>query len=79
MNAIEELFRKLSTKDRERLKLLVLDLKEGKKKLDVGKIRDSEFYRVRKGQFRVIFHYGPKKEIVIDSIRLRNKGTYKGF
>ena len=78
MDSIAKLFKKISKKDRESLKSLVLFLQDTKerKKLNIKKLQDSDFYRVRKGRFRVIFHL-EKKSVVIDSIKLRNENTYK--
>ncbi len=78
MDHIEKLFRKISKKDRESLKSLVLLLQETKerKNLNIKKLQNSDFYRARKGRFRVIFHL-EKNSVVIDSIKLRNENTYK--
>ncbi len=78
MDHIKKLFRKISKKDRESLRSLVLLLQDTKerKKLNIKKLQNSDFYRVRKGRFRVIFHL-EKKSVVIDSIKLRNENTYK--
>ena len=78
MDSIAKLFKKISKKDRESLKSLVLllqDIKE-RRKLNIKKLQNSDFYRIRKGRFRIIFHI-EKKSVVIDSIKLRNENTYK--
>lgn len=79
MNDIEKLFRKISKKDRCELLRLVNDLLSGIKVNSTQKLKNSDFYKVRKGNFRIIFHYDLNKNVVIDSIRLRNEKTYKGF
>ncbi len=92
MDSIAKLFKKISKKDRESLKSLVLSLQETKpssaksacrfssgvarKNLNIKKLQNSDFYRVRKGRFRIIFHID-KKDVIIDSIKLRNENTYK--
>ena len=92
MDGITKLFKKISKKDRELLKPLVLLLQETKpssaksasrfssgvarKSLNIKKLQNSDFYRIRKGRFRIIFHL-EKKNVVIDSIKLRNENTYK--
>ena len=78
MDHIAKLFRKISKKDRESLKSLVLLLQDTKerKKLNIKKLQNSDFYRIRKGRFRIIFHL-EKKNVIIDSIKLRNENTYK--
>lgn len=79
MNHIEKLFRKINKKDREvLLKTLNLILARNLKELVAIKLSASDFYRVRKGNFRIIFHY-EGEETVIDAVRLRNEGTYKDF
>ncbi len=80
MREIEKLLRKISRKNRETLLMLVEALiGKDHKGLIVKKLKGSDFYRVRKGSFRVIFHYNNNGDIVIDSIRLRNEKTYKDF
>ena len=78
MDHIAKLFKKISKKDRESLKSLVLLLQNAKerKKLNIKKLQNSDFYRVRKGRFRIIFHID-KNSVVIDSIKLKNENTYK--
>lgn len=80
MREIEKLLRKISKKDRSALLALVEAL-TGKehKGLIVKKLKGTDFYRVRKGSFRIIFHYSDSKDVIIDSIRLRNENTYKDF
>lgn len=81
MRELEKLFRKISKKDRKLLLAIVEDIKDKEKSehLDIKKLQGNDFYRVRKGKFRLIFHYDSAQNTVIDSIRIRNKGTYKGF
>lgn len=79
MDEIEKLFRKISKKDRELLQKIILDLLGGVKSLNIKKLKDSDFYRLKKGKFRIIFHYDSKKEAIIDSIRIRREDTYKDF
>ncbi len=77
MDKIEKLLRKISKKNREKLLHIITLLVTGKKKeFNIKKLKDSDFYRLRSGRFRIIFHYENKK-IVIDNIRLRNENTYK--
>lgn len=77
MNKIEKLFKKISKHDREVL-LLVLEkiINDDVKELDLIKLKGTDMYRVRSGIYRIIFHYD-KKEVVVDSVRLRNEKTYK--
>jgi len=77
MDKIQKLLRKISKRDREKLLELVERLLGGDKQgLNIKKVINSEFYRLRSGRFRIIFHK-EDKNIIIDSIRLRNEKTYK--
>ncbi len=77
MDRIEKLLRKISKKDREKLFGIIDRLLNGEKKgLNIKKLKGAEFYRLRSGRFRIIFHY-EGKEIIIDSIKLRDENTYK--
>jgi len=79
MDEIEKLFRKISQKDRNFLQSLIDDLLSKNKNLNIKKLKGSDFYRLRKGKFRIIFHYGSTREINIDSIRMCGENTYKDF
>ena len=79
MDKIEKLFRRISKKDRIALTALIKAALNKDKNLDIKKLQDSDFYRIRKGNFRIIFHYDSCKEVIIDSIRLRREDTYKDF
>ncbi len=76
MNKIGKLLLKISKKDRSNLLLIIQKIISKDLKVKAVKIKNTDFYRVRKGQFRIIFHKN-KEEIVIDAIRLRNENTYK--
>ena len=76
MDELEKLFRKLSTKERVQLSAYASDLEADAKSFNVTKLKGSDFYRARKGRWRFIFHY-EGKEVVIDSIRLRDEKTYR--
>ena len=74
---IEKLFKKISRKSREKLISVVEKLIKGNKQgLDIVKIKDSDFYRLKTGRFRIIFHK-ENNEVIIDSIKIRNEQTYK--
>lgn len=79
MNDLEKLFRKISGKERKLLDSFLNQLiSQNKKGLNIKKLEGSDFYRCKKGRFRIIFHY-EGNNIVIDSIRMRNESTYKDF
>ena len=78
MNKIEKLLRRISKKDRENLLSVLNSILGTDKKLKIIKIKNTDFFRVRCGQFRIIFHK-EKGEIIIDSIKSRNENTYKNL
>lgn len=78
MDEIEKLFRRISKKERENLLKLVDSIQNDSDSLSkhIQKLTGTEFYKIRKGRYRIIFHYS-QKDIVIDSIKLRNEKTYR--
>ena len=78
MDKIEKLFRKISKKDREALLIISKALKNNPQSLSrhIIKVKESDFCRLRKRKFRIIFHHEGKK-VIIDSIQLRDEKTYK--
>lgn len=78
MNQIEKLLRKISKKDREKLLKLITLILNGDKKIKILGIKNTDFFRVRSGCFRIIFHK-ENNEVIIDSIKMRNENTYKNL
>lgn len=78
MDKIEKLLRKISRKDRGRLLDLLQSLVLGKRGLDINKIVNTDFFRLKTGRFRIIFHYENNK-VIIDAIKLRNENTYENL
>lgn len=79
MDKIEKLLRKIGQKDRQRIFKLIEALLENRLAgLDTIKISNSDFYRLKSGSFRIIFHY-ENDEVIIDAVRLRNEKTYKNL
>ena len=79
MDHIEKLFRKITADERTLLSDILKKLKSGEPTgLQVKKLSGSDFYRLRKSMFRIIFHY-EHSILVIDAIRLRNEKTYRGY
>tara|TARA_B100000745_G_scaffold293132_1_gene234735 strand:+ start:1537 stop:1773 length:237 start_codon:yes stop_codon:yes gene_type:complete len=76
MDELTKLFRKLTPKERKQLLEYSKQLGQSTNSFNVKKLKGSDFYRARKGRWRFIFHY-VGKDIVIDSIRLRDEKTYK--
>lgn len=80
MDHITKLFRKISKEERAVLLTFLEDLENpaARKQTNIKKLQGSEFFRARKGRFRVIFHI-ESTHVVIDSIRVRDKNTYRDF
>lgn len=77
MNKLEKLLRKISEKERKLLKEIINKLIIGKvEEMDIKKIKGTDFLRLRKGRFRIIFHYN-KNNVIIDSVKIRNENTYR--
>ena len=77
MDKLEKLLRKISEKERKLLKEIINKLIIGKvEEMDIKKIKGTDFLRLRKGRFRIIFHYN-KNNVIIDSVKIRNENTYK--
>lgn len=79
MNKIEKLFRRISAEDKlkilEVINKLITNNLDG---LDIKKLTGTNSFRLRKGNYRIIFHRGAEtKNVIIDSIKIRNEGTYK--
>ena len=77
MDKLEKLLRKISEKERKLLKETINKLIIGKvEEMDIKKIKGTDFLRLRKGRFRIIFHYD-KNNVIIDSVKIRNENTYR--
>jgi mRNA-degrading endonuclease RelE of RelBE toxin-antitoxin system len=78
MNKLEKLFKRISHKEREALLSVIDELLQGGdiRHLKPIKLSGLELFRIRKGDFRIIFHIESGR-VIIDSIRLRNEKTYK--
>lgn len=80
MRELEKLLRKISKKDQLALLKEMRLLVQGRHVLsNVKKLQGSDFYHLRKGDFRIIFHYDESQKIIIDSVRLKGEDTYKDF
>jgi len=80
MDKIQKALSKLSVKEKEKIKEILLQIDEGSfQKLDLKKLRTREdIFRVRKGNIRIIFR---KKgdSVKILSIERRTTTTYRKF
>jgi mRNA-degrading endonuclease RelE of RelBE toxin-antitoxin system len=78
MNKIEKLLLKISKKDRINLLRVLEIIVSGGDNLKIVKVKNTDFFRVRFKQFRIIYNK-EKGEIIIDGIKLRNENTYKNL
>lgn len=78
MNKIEKLLLKISEKDRINLLRVLGIIVSGGDNLKIKKIQNTDFFRARFQQFRIIYHK-ENEEVIIDSIKLRNENTYKNL
>ncbi len=78
VDRIAKVLKKISAKDRVRLRDVLIALQEGNKMhgADIRKLANSDLYRLRTGRFRIIFHK-ERGDVVIDSVTMRNEKTYK--
>ena len=80
MDAVEKAFRRLSQNEQKYIKGILLKLLRGDwKELDIKKLKSREdIFRVRKGNFRIIYRR-KNGSIFILAIERRNEKTYKRF
>lgn len=80
MDKISKLLKKLSPKERERLReILILLLSDDASSLDIKKLKGADdIYRVRTGNLRVIFQRKSKEMKVLEVSR-RDENTYKNY
>ena len=80
MDHIEKLFRRISKKDRQKLNSIILTLCDTKlrRTLKFTKLQGGDFYKLRQGNFRIIFHF-ENIDSVIDAVRIRSEKTYRDF
>ena len=77
MDKIAKLFKKISSADCSALLALTQGLIAGDRTVRVVKLKNTDFYRARYKNFRLIFHQDETAGLVIDSIKIRNDNTYK--
>ena len=78
MDEIAKLLKKVKQKDRERLLACMEALQNGElNALKIMKLTGSSLYRLRVGDFRIVFSIDKQQRVVIESVRLRNEKTYK--
>ncbi len=79
MDEIEKVLRKAKSKDRARLLAVMEMLKRGEVDgLAITKLTNSPYFRVKVGDYRVIFLFHPKtNKVGIAFVRRRNELTYQ--
>lgn len=77
MDKIEKALRKLTPKERERIKQVLVQLQIGNfTGLDIKKLKGREdIFRVRKGGFRIVYRIA-QGEILVLFIERRRESTY---
>ena len=79
MDHFEKLFRKINADERALLSDTIEKLQRRETAgLQIKKLSGANFYRLRKGVFRFIFHY-EHTVLIVDAIRVRNEKTYRGY
>ena len=78
MNQLDKLLQRLSNKDRERLKLILVQLKEGNiAGLDIKKLKGvKNLFRVRIGTYRIICQMKTHGQMTVLTIDKRSDTTY---
>ncbi len=78
MDAIEKELRKLTNKERKRVKFILQKLSRGELNgLDIKKLKGrDDIFRIRKGDIRIMYRIH-NEEIFILAIERRNEKTYK--
>ncbi|MFA6170920.1 MAG: hypothetical protein WCW77_04735 [Patescibacteria group bacterium] len=79
MDEVEKLLNKISKREREAVEeVIALSVSGRTKKLNIKKIANSCLFRVKAKRFRIIYHFD-YSEVIIDTIRIRDKNTYKNL
>ncbi len=79
MDRIEKALRKLSYKERKKIKDILAQINDGDfRKLNLKKLKGkTDIYRVRKGDIRIILHKTKGNSIKILAVERRSSKTYK--
>lgn len=78
MDKISKALKKITAKEREAVKALLLKIiSRDFNNLDIKKLKGREdIYRVRKGKIRIIFRIENKEKLFVLAIERRNDNTY---
>ncbi len=79
MDKISKVLGKLTKKERENIKLILVNLLSGKTKVfDIKKLKGREdIFRIRKNKIRIIYRRDEKGKIFIIKIDRRSEDTYR--
>ena len=79
MDKISKFLNKLSQKELTDVKDVLEKIKKGETaNLDIKKLKGADnFFRVRKGDIRIIYRINEKEEIILLNIERKNDNTYK--
>jgi mRNA-degrading endonuclease RelE of RelBE toxin-antitoxin system len=79
MDKISKQLDKLTDKEKHKLLELLNSIKQGKVSgLDLKKLKDrQDLFRVRKGDFRIIFRISETHQVYILALERRSEDTYK--
>lgn len=80
MDKLDKALKKLTEKERHKIREILTQLKAGSfKNLDIKKLKDREdIFRVRKGDLRIIYRL-TEESIFILAIERRSEKTYRGI
>ncbi|HUK57452.1 MAG TPA: type II toxin-antitoxin system RelE/ParE family toxin [Nitrospiria bacterium] len=75
---IEKEFRRIPAHDRQRIDRAILELASNPRPHGCKKLTDKEGYRVRVGDYRVLYAVDDQsRTVVIYRVKIRNEKTYK--
>ena len=79
MDKISKFLNKLSQKELTVVKDVLEKIKKGEmENFDMKKLKGADnFFRVRKGDIRIIYRINEKEEIILLNIERKNDNTYK--
>ena len=79
MDKISKFLNKLSQKELTAVKDVLVKIKKGETaNLDMKKLKGADnFFRIRKGDIRIIYRINEKEEIILLNIERKNDNTYK--
>ncbi|MCK5460153.1 type II toxin-antitoxin system RelE/ParE family toxin [Candidatus Parcubacteria bacterium] len=79
MDKISKALKKFSPKEREKIKEILLKLKNNSlNRFDIKKLKGSDdIFRIRKGDIRIIYKINKNNDLFILTVERRSDNTYK--